>query len=169
MENRNLGQRKQRTRKHVIADLAVHHVERFILEEGHTAQRLSSDYGYDLVMWTFDAQGYTEPGAIYFQIKATESLGNGKDHLFDLDLRDYNLWVREKLPVLLVLFDANRRRAYWLAVQKYFKGGLVRQPRKGAKQVRVHVPRRQVLNRRAIAKARELKWAAILREQGVGI
>jgi hypothetical protein len=36
--------RKQRTRQHVIADLSAHYVERFILEEGHTAQRLSSDY-----------------------------------------------------------------------------------------------------------------------------
>jgi len=54
--------RKQRTRQHVIADLSVHHVEGFILEEGHTAQRLSSDYGYDLILWTFDERGYPEPG-----------------------------------------------------------------------------------------------------------
>jgi hypothetical protein len=31
------GPRKQRTRQHVIADLSVHYVEGFILEEGHTA------------------------------------------------------------------------------------------------------------------------------------
>lgn len=31
--------RKQRTRQHVIADLSIHHVEGFILEEGHTADR----------------------------------------------------------------------------------------------------------------------------------
>jgi hypothetical protein len=51
------GPRKQRTRQHVIADLSVHHVERFILEQGHTAHRLGSDYGYDLLMSTFDEQG----------------------------------------------------------------------------------------------------------------
>ena len=66
--------RKQRTRQHVIADLSIHHVERFILEEGHTCQRLGSDYGYDLMAWTFDEQGYAEPGAIYFQVKASELL-----------------------------------------------------------------------------------------------
>jgi hypothetical protein len=32
-----LGPRKQRTRQHVIADLSVHPVEGFILEEGHSA------------------------------------------------------------------------------------------------------------------------------------
>jgi hypothetical protein len=47
------GPRKRRTREHVIADLSVHHVEGFILEEGHTAQRLDSDYGYDLVLFTY--------------------------------------------------------------------------------------------------------------------
>lgn len=74
MASQLLGPRKQRTRQHVIADLSVHYVERFILEEGHTAQRLGSDYGYDLVMATFDEKGYAEPGAVYFQIKAMETL-----------------------------------------------------------------------------------------------
>jgi hypothetical protein len=49
-----LGPRKQRTRQHVIADLRVHQVEGFIRESGHTAQRLGSDLGYDLIRWTFD-------------------------------------------------------------------------------------------------------------------
>jgi hypothetical protein len=57
----------------VIADLSVHHVERFILEAGHTAQRLGSDYGYDLLMSTFDEQGYVEPGSVFFQFKAMET------------------------------------------------------------------------------------------------
>ena len=42
--------RKRRTRQPVIADLSIHHVEGFILEEGHTAQRLERDYGYDLLL-----------------------------------------------------------------------------------------------------------------------
>src|SRR5213592_2292882 len=80
------GPRKQRTRQHVIADLSVHHVERFILEEGHTAQRLGSDYGYDLVMSTFDEQGFVEPGSVYFQFKAMETLDeSGTDYVYDLD------------------------------------------------------------------------------------
>ena len=62
MENPVYGPRKQRTRQHVIADLSVHYVEGFILEEGHTAQRLSPDYSYDLVMRTFDEEGYAERG-----------------------------------------------------------------------------------------------------------
>lgn len=161
-----LGPRKQRTRQHVIADISVHHVERFILEAGYTAQRLGSDYGYDLLMSTFDEQGYVEPGSVYFQFKAMETLDQTRtDYVYDLDIRDYNLWVREKMPVVLILFDALRRRAYWLAVQQYFRADVGRRPKEGAKRVRIRVPKHHVVNRRAIAQMRELKWAVIRQEQ----
>lgn len=150
--------RKRRTRQHVIADLSVHHVEGFILEEGHTTQRLGSDYGYDLMMWTFDEHGYTEPGAVYFQLKAMETLeGSGTHFVFDVDIRDYNLWKWEESPVILVLYDAAKKRAFWLAIQHYFAEDESRQPKKGAKSVRVQVPRRQVVNQRSIARIRDLK------------
>src|SRR4051812_4015774 len=109
MARKIIGPRKRRTREHVIADLSIHHVEGFILWEGHTAQRLDSDYGYDLVLFTYDEQGYIEPDSVYFQFKATESLAVARsDYFFDLDIRDYNLWMFEKTPVILILFDASR-------------------------------------------------------------
>src|SRR5262245_45580182 len=128
MASEILGPRKKRTRQHVIADLSVHHVEGFILEEGHSAQRLSSDYGYDPVLFTYDEQGYLEPGLVYFQLKAMERLEKrGANYVYDLDIRDYNLWVREKMPVVLLLYDAGRRRAYWRCVQEYFEQDSARQ------------------------------------------
>jgi hypothetical protein len=155
------GPRKQRTRQHVIADQSVNHVERFILDEGHTAQRLGADYGYDLVMQTFDGQGYVEPGLVFFQLKASESLArSGNDFAFDLDVRDYNLWKVERSPVILVLFDAGGRRAYWVHVQGYFADHPFRQPRKGAKTIRLLVPRGQVVGRRAVAKWCKAKLTA---------
>jgi hypothetical protein len=66
--------RKRRTREHIIADLSVNHVERFILQCGWTAQRISPDYGIDLIMETFDTRGRIENGAVKFQLKATDSL-----------------------------------------------------------------------------------------------
>ncbi|HYT93366.1 MAG TPA: DUF4365 domain-containing protein [Gemmataceae bacterium] len=168
MASQMLTPRKRRTRQHVIADLSVHHVERFILEEGHTSQRLSSDYGYDLALSTYNEQGYIEPGLVYFQLKASETWEVvGSAHVFDLDIRDYNLWMLEMSPVVLVLFDATRRRASWLAVQKYFRKNATRQPKKGAKTVRVQVPVRQVVNQRAIAKIRDLKWESVKPVLGV--
>jgi hypothetical protein len=147
--------------------LSVHQVERFILEAGHTAQRLGSDYGYDLFMSTFDEHGYVEPGSVFFQFKAQETLNQTRNnYVYDVDIRDYNLWVREKMPVILILFDASRRRAYWLAIQEYFRADNLHRPKKGARTVRVRVPKRQVVNGRAIAATRKLKWIAIQRQQG---
>jgi hypothetical protein len=161
MASKFFGPRKRRTRQHVIADQSVNHLERFIIEEGHTAQRSGSDYGYDLTMFTFDKQGYSEPGAVYFQLKASETFkALDTYYVFDLDIRDYNLWMFEKNPVILVLFDASRRRAYWLAIQHYFQEDASRQPKQGTKTVRVRVPKRQIVNRQAIAKIRDLKREA---------
>src|SRR5262249_51610460 len=107
--------RKRRTRQHVIADLSVNHVERFVLRAGHTVQRLTPDYGYDLILFTYDEQGYAEPGMAFMQVKAAETLKrSGTDCVFDLDVRDYHRWMFERYPVMLILFDALRGRACWL-------------------------------------------------------
>ncbi len=163
MASKIFGPHKQRTHAHVIADLSVHHVEGFILQEGHTAQRLDSDYGYDLVLWTFDEEGYIEPDEVYFQVKASETLQVvGSDFVFDLDIRDYHLWMLDRAPVIIILYDASRKRAYWLPIQKYFREDAARRPKKGAKTVRIRVAKRQILNRRAIAKIRDLKGDAFV-------
>jgi len=161
MAKQMLGPRKRRTRQHVIADQSVNYVERFIIDEGHTTQRLEKDYGYDLILFTYDAQGYAEPGLVWLQLKAMERLqAVDSDYVFDLDIRDYNLWLVEEMPVILILFDASRRRAYWSDVQSYFHEDATRRPKKGAKTVRVRIPKRQVVTRRAIAKMRALKREA---------
>jgi hypothetical protein len=160
--------RKQRTRQHVIAAQSANYVERFVIDEGHTAQRLEHDYGYDLNLITYDEQGYVEPGSVYMQLKAAETLeASGTDFVFDLDLRDYNLWMLELMPVVLVLFDASRRRAYWLHVQRYFRQDPSRQAQKTAKTVRVRVPKRQAVSRRAVANMRRFKQEILDRLSGV--
>lgn len=168
MARQFLGPRKQRTRQHVIADQSIHYVEGFVLDEGHTVQRLEPDYGYDLLLFTYDEQGYIESGILLIQLKAAETLqAVGSDYVFDLDIRDYNLWMGEEAPVILILYDAVRRRAFWLYVQRYFREEEARRPKKGAMTVRVRVPIRQAVNRRAIAKMRDFKWEAHDEASGV--
>jgi hypothetical protein len=153
----------------VIADQSINYVERFIIDEGHTTQRLEADYGYDLILFTYDHQGYLEPGLAFLQLKAAESLDqSGGDYVFDLDIRDFHLWVTENYPVFLVLFDAGRRRAYWLHVQHYFQQATARQPKKGAKTIRVHVSKRHGINRRAVARMRQAKQAFFAAVEGGG-
>ncbi len=154
--------RKQRTRQHVIADQSVNYVERFIIDAGHTAHRMVQDYGYDLLLLTYDEEGYIEPGVAFLQLKASEKLRrSGANYVFDLDIRDYQLWISNNWPVFLILFDAGRRRACWLDVQKYFDADALRRPRKGAKAVRVRVPMRQAISCRAVAQMRETKQAVV--------
>jgi len=87
--------------------------------------------------------------------------------VFDLDVRDLNLWMLELSPVFLVLFDASRRKAYWLHVQGYFRQDRVRRPRKSGKTVRVRVPRRQAVNRRAVGFMRQIKQEMLIRVKGL--
>ena len=119
---------------------------------------MTSDYGYDLVLYTYDEEGYAEEGAIYLQLKASEKLAAfGDNFVFDIDLRDYTRWTREPMPVILILFEASKRRAYWIYVQRYFAETPSREPRKSAKTVRIRVPKRQVVNRLAIKTMRTYK------------
>jgi hypothetical protein len=156
--------RKQRTRQHVIVDQSVNSIERFIIDEGHTTQRLAKDYGYDLMLFTFDEQGYVEPGLVFLQLKASDALErSGPDYVFDLDIRDYNLWMMDRMPVVLVLFEASRRRAYWLYIQDYFLSDPARRPKARARTVRVRVPAQQTVNQPAMARMRRLKQAALER------
>lgn len=163
MARQRAAPRKQRTRQHIIADLSVNHVERIMLEAGHIAVRLTIDYGYDIAMTTFDPDGFAEPGLVLFQLKASDNLSESRGfYPFDLDIRDYNLWRIERMPVILILYDAARKKGHWLDVQRYFLDDSSRQPRKGAKTVRVRVPSSQVFNRRTMLMLRMRKEEAML-------
>lgn len=116
--------RKRRTREHVIADLSVNHVERFILRCGWTSERKHHDYGIDLIMDTYNANGEPENGQIEFQLKATDTpkrSADEKDFIVRLEWRDLLFWLNELAPVILVLYDAQADEAYWLYVQEYFR------------------------------------------------
>jgi hypothetical protein len=158
MSGKIFGPRKRRTRQHVIADQGVHHVLGFIIDAGFTADIFARDYGYDLQMETYDQDGYLEPGLVYFQVKATEHIKmTGRNYVYDLDIRDYNLWMHEQMPVILVLYDATKRRAFWLDVQQFFEEDVTRSPKRGAKWLRVQIPMTQRMNRNTIALIRTLK------------
>ena len=152
--------RKRRTRNHVIADQSMNFVERFIYVAGFTAERVVSDYGFDLTMNTFDADGFVEPGRVVFQMKASDRWAEsraGDSLLVPIDVADYNLWVREPFPVFLVLYDAPARRAYWLYVQHYFEHNPSRRPRPSAATVRMFVPKSNKIGVRFVAYARRCK------------
>lgn len=158
--------RKRRTRQHVIADLSVNHVERLVFRGGHTVERVLHDYGYDLIVFTYDEEGYCDPGLLFVQVKATENLRLvGSDIVFDVDMRDYDRWRVERVPVILVLYEAASNRAFWLHVQEYERLSL-RNSRAGAKSVRVRFSMDQRLSLRAMQRWRNINRSFRLRVVG---
>ena len=114
------GKRKRRTREHVIADLSVNHVERMVLQTGYTIDRLVHDYGLDLMLVTYNESGYVEPGQVFLQVKATDSpriSADGARISCRVERTDLERWLQERMPVILVLYDALSDVAYWTHIQ----------------------------------------------------
>src|SRR6266849_2591030 len=83
------------------------------------------DYGLDLIMRTYSANGQIQSGSVWFQLKATERIPRLRDQRtisIRVEWRDLLLWINEPMPVILILYDAALDRAYWLHVQEYFRG-----------------------------------------------
>jgi hypothetical protein len=145
--------RKRRTREHVIADLSVNFVERQVLLSGHTAERTRHDYGYDLMLTTYDTNGEPESGEVRLQIKATDSLpvlkGNGKVS-WRIERSDLARWMNDPFPVILAVYDAQTETAYWLYVQRHFQAQSNFSLFTAGRTVTVHIPVTNVLDLAAI-------------------
>ena len=115
-------------------------------------------------MRTHDPDGYVESGVVYFQLKSSDNfVASGGQIPFDMDIRDYNLWRDEVMPVILILFHAIARKAYWLPIQHYFRENPTCRPRTGAKTIRVHVSQRLSVNRRTVRQIRTVKEETVVR------
>lgn len=137
---------KLRTREHVLAELSVNHLERQVLLAGFSVLRVHPDYGYDLMMATYNERGEPEPGSVYFQVKATDQLPLLKDGAtisWCVSRRDLKLWLQELYPVVLVVYDGAQDKAYWLSVQDYFANRPTRELFASGDWVNVHIPWRQ--------------------------
>jgi hypothetical protein len=139
----------------VIADLSVNHVERLVLRCGWTVERKRNDYGLDLYMETYNSRGEVENGWVWFQLKATDSLkqsASGTVIRLRLEWRDLLFWLNERWPVILVLYDAQGDRAFWLFIQEYFRRQRWTKRQSRASSVTVHIPIVNVLDEASIRK-----------------
>jgi hypothetical protein len=122
-KKRQAFQQKLRTREHVIAELAVNHVERQALLCGFSVERIIHDYGLDLILFTYNADGELEDGSVFLQVKAREqvvTLQGEQEIAFRVARADVQTWLRRRMPVILIVYDVAVEVAYWLYVQRYF-------------------------------------------------
>jgi mannose/fructose/N-acetylgalactosamine-specific phosphotransferase system component IID len=86
-------------------------------------------------------------------VKGTEGLNwlrSGRRASFRLARVDLVGWLRELLPVILIVYDAKEDRAYWLHVQAYFAAQLGFSLFTAGATVTVHLDASQVLDPGAI-------------------
>jgi len=162
--------RKRRTRGHVIADLSTNHVERFALRCGYSIERVQHDYGADLGLLTYNPDGEVENGQVYVQLKATDRLDvlrNGQIIAFPVKRADLELWLREPMPYILVVYDAQADVAYWLYVQAYFERLQGFNLDRVGRTVTVHIPKANVLDESAIRRFARFKERMLEQAEGV--
>ena len=114
-------QRKLRTREHVLADLGVNFVERQALACGFSVERVTHDYGIDVLLFTYNSAGEIENGHVEIQVKATEHpryVDGGESLAIRIQAADIAYWQFQPMPVILVVYDATRDQAFWIHVQE---------------------------------------------------
>src|SRR6202034_3094667 len=95
-------------------------------------------------------------GRVLFQLKATDKVtlrDQGRAVAVRLDMRDVRGWRAEPMPVILILYDAQEDRAYWLHLQPYF----VKSRRRQGATTTVYLPCDQVVNEVAVRRFAELR------------
>ena len=163
----NNSDKKIRTRSHIIEDLSVNYFEYFAYLNGYTVERFKSDYGYDLNVFTYSDIGEIENGCFFVQLKATDSISlikNGEYVSFKLDKRDLNNWIDEPMPCFLVVYDAQRKNAYWIYIQAYFKDVDLD---KIGNSFSINIPVKNRINKITLKKLRKYKTAVLGQLDGI--
>jgi hypothetical protein len=119
------GRRKRRPREHVIGEMGVNFLERQVLRRGHQLRKVAEpEYGTDALMLHFSPDSKEiENGWIEFQVKATDDLrfvDRGKSITCAVEMAHAHYWYWEVAhPFILVLYDAQKHRAFWVDMQAY--------------------------------------------------
>jgi hypothetical protein len=69
------------------------------------------------------------------------------------------------MPVILFLYEAERDRAYWLYIQAYFKEQISYQVDWTQRTVTVRIPKKNVLDKNAVARFVEFKRRIVAQAQ----
>lgn len=116
--------KKKRTREHIICDLSANYVELRALECGYSTEIIFHDYGIDMNIYTYNKDGEIENGFVSIQIKATDNPDYTKDKYyinFPVKKSDLKHWLKEIYPLILIVYDARLKKAYWVYLQNYFE------------------------------------------------
>lgn len=150
-----MARRKKRTRGHIIADMSENHFEKLALKKGFSVERTAHDYGYDILLFSYDNEGEIENGYVSVQLKASDSVifrRNNTIITFQVSKKDLDLWLKEFNPVILVVYDAANEKGYWLYIQAYFQSLQNFTLANVGKKINVYIPISQKISKGAMTK-----------------
>jgi hypothetical protein len=78
-----------------------------------------------------------------------------------MEWRDLLFWLNERMPGILVIYDAMHERAWWLHLQEPIRTIKRKNRRRLADTVTLHVPLGNVLDEAAIRRFANLRDAAL--------
>ena len=163
--------RKRRTREHVIEEMSVNFLERQVLRRSHQLQiPARREYGCDATMFHFGKNGELESGEVRFQLKATDKLkvvAKGQFISHPVDIRDLHYWSFKSdrsYPFILVLYDAQRHRGFWLDVQNYVDEIRLDVEETDQETVTVRIPSSNRVTLAAIDRFRQLSLERLAQE-----
>jgi hypothetical protein len=158
------GEHTRRTREHVIEEMSLNFLERKVLERGHQlVPATRREYGHDATMFHFSPEtGEIENGEVRFQLKATDHLDAEGEFAICPAIETRHLhywyWEAQRLPFVLVLYDAARHRGYWVDIRRYIEDVLTGlDPEQ--KTTTIRIPRSSRISVRTIDQFREMSLA----------
>jgi hypothetical protein len=163
------GVHSRRTREHIIEEMSLNFLEREVLKRGHQLiPATKREYGHDATMIHFCPKtGGIENGEVRFQLKATNNLDTEAEFAICPDIKlehlHYWYWEAQRLPFVLVLYDAMRHRGYWVDVRRYVDDEL-QEVDPDQKTTRIRIPWSSRINVRSIDRFREMSIARMDRE-----
>jgi hypothetical protein len=113
---------------------------------------------------TYNHAGEIENGNIYLQLKATDHVHFVNDERaisFVINKKDLLLWLEEPLPVILIVYDAQKDQAYWLYIQAYFEQLIGFDIHQVQQTYTVHIPLANRINTRSFRRFARWKHAVL--------
>lgn len=111
---------------------------------------------------TFTEDGEVEEGMILLQLKATDGLKSRSPFVsWPIERADLVSWLRQPMPVILVVYDAQKDMAFWLYVQSYFHQRRGFNLFAAGKTITVRLPRENIVHPQAIRRFAQFRDSAL--------
>lgn len=136
----------KRPRSHEISSISEGYLQNTFAK--WVLNPLYKDYALDYMV-TIVENRIVSNFDFYIQLKSTDSIKIIENFIdFDIKTKFLKFYNQKPIPVLIILYDTNSERGYWLNIQKYIREILdVKKPKwKTQKYIRLKIPKTNTLN-----------------------